>query len=898
MTWVKMSLNKKDFWNCHPGFFSDSEKKKLPIDGKRSILITSALPYVNNVPHLGNIIGCVLSGDVFSRYCRMRGYQVLHVSGTDEYGTATEMKALKEKMTPAEICEKFHKLHKSIYEWFNIDFDNFGRTTTEHQTEICQKIFLQLHENGYTSTSSMEQLFCISCSKFLADRYVFGTCPLCGYDDARGDQCDKCAKLLDAVNLVNPKCHICGSTPEKKVSEHIFLDLDTLSIQVEEFLEKRTKCEDSKWSANAISIARSWLKQGLEKRCITRDIKWGTPVPLPGFDNKVFYVWFDAPIGYLSITKGLLGDDWEKWWRNEKVELYQFVGKDNVAFHAIIFPATQLGTKDKFTMVKNLCATEYLNYEDQKFSKSRGTGVFGDQASGTGIPADVWRFYLIYMRPENQDTAFIWDDFALKVNSELLANLGNFVLRALSFLSNNFKGKVPKITLNKEDLELIDEVNVLLAQFVDQMENVKMRDALQTVLSVSRKGNQYMQSQQPWVLVKKKETEERGASVIALAANLSALLSTLLFPFMPQTSETLREQCGIKEKMLLPTKFCQLIKEGHQIGKPAALFAKIESAQMASLKAQFGGGQNGQSEEAKPNQKEGKRPKKDTVQTVQSSFPQLLKNQNTIEQLVAETREKFEILKEQFAQKELGKLRDRFTQLSKDFGTVSAELLKCEKEAGVPIFKVDLPKAAVAPAQPVEEKPKAPKNENKKGEAKETPQKKGNVKPAPVSDEVDIGRLDLRVGLIREAKKHPDAEALYVETIDLGEEKPRTVISGLVKHIPLDQMQNRLVVCLCNLKPVKMRGIESQAMVMCASSPEKVEIMEVPQGSKPGDIVTCGSYQRRPDAVLNPKKKVWEAVSEHLKVNSEGKAVYKDSVLDVSGHGPMTAPSLRGVFVK
>ncbi|CAD5229193.1 unnamed protein product [Bursaphelenchus okinawaensis] len=896
-------MGQTDTWGEHPGVFSDDEKKKLPVDGKRNILITSALPYVNNVPHLGNIIGCVLSGDVFSRYCRLRAYQVLHISGTDEYGTATEMKALQEKTTPAEICEKFHKLHKQIYEWFNIDFDNFGRTTTENQTEICQKFFLQLHENGFTSTSSLEQLHCSSCNKFLADRYVFGTCPHCNYNDARGDQCDKCAKLLDAVNLIDPKCHICGSTPQKKTSEHIFLNLDALSSEVENFLDEKTKDSECKWSTNAISICRSWIKQGLEKRCITRDIKWGTPVPLPGFDGKVFYVWFDAPIGYLSITKTLLGSDWEKWWKNKNVELYQFVGKDNVAFHGIMFPATQIGTKDSYTMVKNLCATEYLNYEDQKFSKSRGTGVFGDQASGTGIPADVWRFYLIYMRPENQDTAFIWDDFALKVNSELLANLGNFVLRALSFLSNNFNGLVPKITLNDEDKELINDVNVLLTQFIEQMENVKMRDALQTVLAISRKGNQYMQTQQPWVLVKKDETKERGASVIGLAANLSCLLSVVLFPFMPATSQALREQCGISEKLLLPTSFCQFLKEGHKIGKPVALFTKLEPAKMASLKAEFGGIQeNGVPAQAQTQKKEVKKPKKEktTVSQAKSAFPQLLKNQNDIFKLLSESRKKFEQYKGQFAKSQLESLRNQFAELNKDFGKVSADLLKFEKEAGVPIVTVELPQETPSSSQ-TEQPKEVVEKENKKPKAKENPLKEkkgGNAKAAPVADGVDIGRLDLRVGLIREAKKHPDAEALYVETIDLGEDKPRTVISGLVKHVPLDQMQNRLVVCLCNLKPVKMRGIESQAMVMCASSPEKVEIMEVPEGAQPGDFVTCEPFKHRPDGVLNPKKKIWEGVSVDLKVSLDGKAIYKDKELTVAGKGPMTAPTLRDVFVK
>uniref|UniRef100_A0A915EKC1 Methionyl-tRNA synthetase n=1 Tax=Ditylenchus dipsaci TaxID=166011 RepID=A0A915EKC1_9BILA len=305
-----------------PEFFDSSNKIRLPVKGARNILITSALPYVNNVPHLGNIIGSVLSADVFSRYCQMQGYQSLYVCGTDEYGTATEMKALKDGVSVQEICDKFHVLHKQIYDWFNIDFDYFGRTTTQHQTEICQEIFNKIHKNNLTSTSSLEQLHCEKCDRFLADRY-----------------CDGCGKLLDAVELVEPKCHLCQNTPKVKQSKHIFLDLDRLAGEVEKHFDAVTSAEDSHWSVNAIAIVKSWLKGGLEKRCITRDLKWGTPVPLEEFASKVFYVWFDAPIGYLSMTKALLGKDgMEKWWKNpDEVELYQFWAKTMLRFMASSF---------------------------------------------------------------------------------------------------------------------------------------------------------------------------------------------------------------------------------------------------------------------------------------------------------------------------------------------------------------------------------------------------------------------------------------------------------------------------------------------------------------------------------------------------------------------------------
>ncbi|KAI6191132.1 Lysosomal protective protein [Aphelenchoides bicaudatus] len=868
-------------WAKKPETFDDTVKPKLPESGKRNILITSALPYVNNVPHLGNIIGCVLSGDVFSRFCRMNGYRSIHVCGTDEYGTATEMKALQEGTTPKEICDRYFKLHKQIYEWFNIDFDIFGRTSTDEQTEICQDIFLKLHEQGFTSISKLDQLHCSKCNKFLADRYVNGTCPLCGYDDARGDQCDKCAKLLDATNLVNPKCQICGTTPTVKTSEHIFIDLTKLSSETEKYLNSVINDPNSRWSPNAISIAQSWIKAGLEKRCITRDLVWGTKVPLKGFENKVFYVWFDAPIGYLSITKRLVGDDWVKWWKNKDIELFQFVGKDNVAFHSIVFPSTQLGTREPYTMVRHLCATEYLNYENQKFSKSRGVGVFGDAAALTGIPADIWRFYLLYMRPEAQDTTFSWDDFALKVNTELSANLGNFINRAMTFLFKTYKGSVPEMNIDQQkDQELFTEVNKSLADYIDSMEKVKMRNALQAILAASRQGNLYMQTNEPWKLMKSSNPEEkaRAGTVIGVAANLGALLSVMLYPFMPKTSEEIRRQCGIDKPLTLPKHFIQFLPAGTKTAAPKILFELLKPERITEWKTKFGTSTS--SSEQPPAQSMAETP---------------ADNKEMISRLLLQAESKFEVLRKIFVQNELTKLNATSQKLAKEVETLRVEMEKCEAAAGKTVYSAKVidelknrvitdvaPAASQETVQNTAEpkletkadapKQKAPKKaENKK----DAPKKDGGAAKPEENDAVDVGRLDLRVGRIVHVEKHPDADALYVEKIDLGEGQPRTVISGLVKHVPLDKMQDRLVVCVCNLKPAKMRGIESQAMILCASTPEKVEIMEVPSDSKPGDRVYTTAFTSRPDAVLNPKKKVWETVAVDLKVSSDGKGAYK-----------------------
>lgn len=462
--------------------------------------------------------------------------------GTDEYGTATETKALEEGLTPLEICDKYNAIHREVYEWFNIDFDVFGRTTTEKQTEIAQGIFTAIEKAGWLLAKEVEQLFCLACQRFLADRYVFGNCPLCGYEDARGDQCDGCSKLLNATELKQPRCHMCKKTPEIRTSNHLFLDLANLQPRLEEHLKAEWEKPGNNWTANAIAITKAWLKDGLKERCITRDLKWGTPVPLKGYEGKVFYVWFDAPIGYISITANYT-KDWELWWRADadKVEYYNFLGKDNVPFHSVIFPASLIGTEEKWTKVTSMSATEYLNYEEAKFSKRRGVGVFGNDAKDTGIPADVWRFYLLYVRPEGQDTAFSWDDFALKINSELLNNLGNFVNRALSFVKAHFDSAIPEMSLGETEEELLSQINKEVAEYCALMETAKLRDGIRCILSISRLGNQYMQATQPWVLCKgSAEEKARGGTVIGVAANLACLLSILLQPYMPHTAATLR----------------------------------------------------------------------------------------------------------------------------------------------------------------------------------------------------------------------------------------------------------------------------------------------------------------------------------------------------------------------
>uniref|UniRef100_A0A7N9AVW0 Methionine--tRNA ligase, cytoplasmic n=1 Tax=Mastacembelus armatus TaxID=205130 RepID=A0A7N9AVW0_9TELE len=565
---------------------TDKRHPILPQEGKRNVLVTSALPYVNNVPHLGNIIGCVLSADVFSRYGRLRGWNLLYICGTDEYGTATENKAREEGLTPQRICDKYHAVHSSIYDWFQIDFDFFGRTTTQKQTEIAQDIFWRLHKNEFLVEDTVDQLRCEACQRFLADRFVEGICPYCRYPEARGDQCDKCGRLINAVEY--PFCKFVRLY--KHFTSFILpLSLMQLETQLEEWLEETTSTGD--WTANAKQITRSWVRDGLKPRCITRDLQWGTPVPHPDFKEKVFYVWFDAPIGYLSITANYT-DKWEKWWKNpHQVELYNFMAKDNVPFHSVVFPCSLLGAKDNYTLVNHLIATEYLNYEDTKFSKSRGVGVFGDMAKDTGIPSDVWRFYLLYVRPEGQDSAFSWADMALKNNSELLNNLGNFINRAGMFVTKFFEGCVPVMELQQEDKKLLAVVGWELQQYIQLMDRVKIRDALKHILNISRHGNQYIQVNEPWKKIKGEDTErQRAGTVTGVSVNISCLLSVMLLPYMPTVSQTIRDQLNAPQScistMLHGTFVCAL-KAGHRIGTVSPLFQKLEVDQIEALKKRF-----------------------------------------------------------------------------------------------------------------------------------------------------------------------------------------------------------------------------------------------------------------------------------------------------------------------
>ncbi|KAK2798330.1 hypothetical protein FQN51_007730 [Onygenales sp. PD_10] len=577
-----------------------SEHKILPRKGERNILITSALPYVNNVPHLGNIVGSVLSADVFARYQKACGRPTLYVCGTDEYGTATETKALEEGVTPEELCAKYNKIHQEVYEWFNIGFDIFGRTPTAQHTEISQAIFKRLYENGFLEEKSAEQPFCEKHDSFLADRYVEGECPRCHYDDARGDQCDKCGHLLDPFDLINPRCKLDGATPVRRETKHIHILLDKLQPEIEEWVH--SAIEKGDWPKNSRVITESWLKEGLKSRGITRDLKWGVPVPLEGYEKKVLYVWFEACIGYPSITANYT-PDWELWWRDpENVQLYQFLGKDNVPFHSVIFPGTQIGTRDTWTRLHHLSTTEYLNYENGKFSKSRGIGVFGNNAKETGIPADVWRYYLLKNRPETGDTQFEWRSFVDANNSELLAKLGNLVNRVVKLIASPkaYSSIIPDFTITDQFQPALDEITTLLRQYITEMENVHLRAGVLTAMKIAEAGNGLIQSNKLDNSLIANEPA-RAAAVVGIVINLIHLCAAVFSPYLPTTSASILEQLNVPASSARIPSLDELsatdgwkptlIEPGHRIGKAKYLFSNIDMKKADEWRELFGGSQ-------------------------------------------------------------------------------------------------------------------------------------------------------------------------------------------------------------------------------------------------------------------------------------------------------------------
>ncbi len=538
---------------------------------KERRLITAALPYVNNIPHLGHIVGSHLPADIFARYCRLKGYETLFIGGTDENGTPALLEAKKLGIPVEKFCTVIHNIHKDIYKWFNISYDNFSRTSKKIHADTTQEFFKEIYKNKYITEGIIKQFYDDKEKMFLPDRYVTGTCKYCNYEHARGDQCENCGRVLDTFTLLNPKSAVSASKPIIKESKHLFLRYDKLAKELELWLTKQKH-----WRHQVKNLALGWLKEGLKERCITRDLKNGIPVPLEGFEDKVFYVWFDAPIGYISATKEHT-KSWEKYWKDTAAKTYYFVGKDNIPFHTLFFPGSLLANGN-YNLPYNVVGLQYLTYEGGKFSKTHKRGVFCDNLQATGINPDVLRVYLTFLIPETDDTEFKWNEFESRINSDLIGNFGNFFNRTLTFVHNKLDNLVtaPK-EYTKEDKELIKQIETKVDKIEELFEKVELRQAFQEILALSDVGNKYFNDQQPWDVVK--TDKKRAQEILYLCLNLARTLAIVSSPYIPASSCKIFNFLNLKEdttkESLWDTAKEIKLSKSHKIKKPEVLFEKI-----------------------------------------------------------------------------------------------------------------------------------------------------------------------------------------------------------------------------------------------------------------------------------------------------------------------------------
>jgi methionyl-tRNA synthetase len=552
-----------------------------PLKKGSRVLVCCALPYTNAVPHVGNIVGSHLPADIFARYCRLKGYETLFVGGADENGTPTEVAAIELKVTPRRLTDVFYAVHKSIYDWFEISYDNFSRTSLPVHHKTTQDLFLKIYENGYVTKGVMRLPFCETDKLFLADRYIVGKCPVCGYEFARGDQCENCATLLEPEQLIDPKCKICGSVPVFKDSDNLFLELEKLQPQLEAWI-----ISQKHWRKQVSSLALAWIKEGLRRRSITRDLKWGVPVPLKGFEDKIFYVWFDAPIGYVSSTKEWAersGDPkrWEDYWLDPETRIYNFLGKDNIPFHTIFWPG-MLMASGGLNLPYDVVGLQYCNYEGDKISKSRNWGIFCEKVVQSGLDPDIWRYYLTYLIPETKDTEFRWDDFQSRVNNELVAAIGNFVHRTLTFASNFLGGVVEKKELGDEERQVEAKVLVHVAEEDVALQEARLKDALKNVLQIAIIGNEYFQRNEPWALIK--SDPEACRRVIYCCLNICRVLAVTMAPFLPGSSKKIEALLGLGG-LSWEGKLDFSLGAVEMAAKPDILFKKIDDKEVARLKS-------------------------------------------------------------------------------------------------------------------------------------------------------------------------------------------------------------------------------------------------------------------------------------------------------------------------
>ena len=665
--------------------------------------ITAALPYANGPVHIGHLAGCYLPADIYARYLRQSGRDVKLICGSDEHGVAITIKAKKEGITPQDVVDKYHGMMKKAFADFGISFDVYSRTSSDLHKQNAAEFFKVLYDKGVLNEKETEQYYDPEAKQFLADRYITGTCPVCHNDGAYGDQCENCGSSLNPTELKNPQSTLSGATPILKKTKNWFLPLDELSDDIRNYLEQHKD-----WKPNVYGQCMSWLDagDGLQPRSMTRDLDWGVPVPVEGGEGKVLYVWFDAPIGYISATRELLPDSWETWWKDAETKLVHFIGKDNIVFHCVIFPAILMQHGD-YILADNVPANEFLNLEGDKISTSRNWAVWlHEYLEEFPNQQDVLRYALTATMPETKDNDFTWKDFQQRNNNELVADFGNLINRVVVLTNKYYQGAVPTAA-NRSDADdaVLEKARQLATSAGASIEKYRFREALNALMGIARLGNKYLADNEPWKVVK--TDAERTAAIMNTALQLAGILGIAAEPFLPFTAQKLRTMLNMGDDADWQRLFSDQLADGHQINKPALLFGKIED------------------------------------------------------------------------------------------DVIEAQLAKLEAT-----------KQAVAAAAP---------------------------KVAPGKPEItfdDFQKMDIRIGKVLAAEPVPKTDKLLKLTVDTGLDK-RTVVSGIAKHYSAEEMVGKQVSVLVNLAPRKIRGVESQGMILMAEDADgKLALVQTDDSEK------------------------------------------------------------------
>lgn len=656
----------------------------------RRTLVTTALPYANGPVHIGHLAGVYVPADIYVRFLRLKGEEVKMIGGSDEHGVPITIRARKEGVTPQDVVDRYHKLIKDSFQELGISFDVYSRTTSETHRATASEFFRHIYNKGGFVVRKSKQLYDEGAGRFVADRYVVGECPVCHAQGAYGDQCEKCGSSLSPTDLINPRCAETGNVPVLRETEHWYLPLEDYQQALEKWILEGHK----EWRTNVYGQCKSWLDLGLQPRAVTRDLDWGIPVPVEGAEGKVLYVWFDAPIGYISNTREILPDSWEKWWKDPETRIINFIGKDNIVFHCIIFPAMLMAYGDGFQLPDNVPANEFLNLEGNKISTSRNWAVWlHEYLHDFPGKQDVLRYVLTANAPETRDNDFTWSDFQARNNSELVAVFGNFVNRAMVLTGKYFNGEVPaRAELLDVDKAAFDEIRVAVKAMTEALDTFHFREALKQAMEIARVGNRYLQETEPWKV--SKTDMERTATILNVALQICANLAVAFEPFLPFSSEKLCKMLNLSDLKWDMLGRDDLLPAGHKLGEPVLLFEKIEDDAIAA---------------------------------------------------------------------QLKRLDD----------------IKKQNELSA-------------------------------------------WKPEPQQPDVpfdDFLKMDIRVGTVIECDRVPKADKLLRFLIDDGMEK-RTIVSGIAKFYKPEDLVGKQVCFVANFAPRKLKGVESQGMILSAQNPD------------------------------------------------------------------------------